>query len=263
MPSRRSGYRRSWWAAGDNRPQVPQCRVNPLTSALGTTCRYGRSARRNREQAINGVQHPLHRQSLRSLPAHTSPALVMGTLVWGFGGVCGDTPLAALPSEGCVGTLLSPLCLRRGVPIILLTAIVFPRRGKRSSPRSFFQGGENDPRSLHADRPFAPGIALKCRQFRDKRTHSGYWIGSPAIYHAGGPPLDFGKTGWPLFAIQLSKSKERTGRAIIGARFARLVVGSRRPPRRHKPAESPPSKLASLVLPPVRVRGWTRHSLIR
>ena len=28
---------------------------------------------------------------------------------------CGDTPLAVLPSEGCVGTLLSLLCLRRGV----------------------------------------------------------------------------------------------------------------------------------------------------
>ena len=213
-----------------------------------------------------GFSTPSHRQSLRSLPAHTSPALVMGTLVWGFGGVCGDTPLAALPSEGCVGTLLSPLCLRRGVwghssrrfafggvsPLSssprsffqggenILTAIVFPRRGKRSSPRSFFQGGENDPRSLRADRPFAPGIALKCRQFRGKRTHSGYWIGSPAIYQAGGPPLDFEKTGWPLFAIQLSKSKERTGRAITGARVARLVVGSRRPLRRHKPAESPP-----------------------
>ena len=141
MPSRRSGYRRSWWAAGDNRPQVPQCRVNPLTSALGTTCRYGRSAWRNREQAINGVQHPLHRQSLRSLPAHTSPALVMGTLVSGFGGVCGDTPLAALPSEGCVGTLLSPLCLRRGAAsrsFHYLSPRRFPRRGKRSSPRSFF-----------------------------------------------------------------------------------------------------------------------------
>ena len=32
----------------------------------------------------------------------------------------GDTPLVALPSEGCVGTLLSLLCFRRGVPIIIL-----------------------------------------------------------------------------------------------------------------------------------------------
>jgi len=31
---------------------------------------------------------------------------------------CGDTPLAALLSEGCMGTLLSPLCFRRSVPIL-------------------------------------------------------------------------------------------------------------------------------------------------
>ena len=115
-------------------------------------------------RAINGVQHPLHRQSLRSLPAHPrvrsswAPSS-QGGLVWGhssrrvaFGGVYGDTPLAALLSEGCMGTLLSPRCFRRGVwghPLAALLSegcphiisgqpgsdcipIVFPTREKRS-----------------------------------------------------------------------------------------------------------------------------------
>ena len=46
------------------------------------------------------VQHPLHRPSLRSLPAQHSRALVMGAL---------------FASSPRVGTLLSLLCLRRGV----------------------------------------------------------------------------------------------------------------------------------------------------
>ena len=115
-----------------------------------------------------------------------------------FGGVYGDTPLAALPSEGCMGTLLSPLCLRRGawghssrsfafggvrgdtplllclrrgVPIIFgqrgsdCIPIVFPTRGKRSL-RSFFPSREK--RSLIP--PCAPSTASRnctnCRQFR-------------------------------------------------------------------------------------------------
>ncbi len=43
--------------------------------------------------------------------------------------------------------------------------------------------------------------------------------------------------------IQLSKSKERTGRAIIGARFARLVVGSRRPSTKGRDAKAGPHGL--------------------
>ena len=66
------------------------------------------------------------------------------------------------------------------------------------------------------------------------------------VYQAGGPPLDFEKTGLSLLGltIQLSKSKERTGRAIIGARVA---------PSGGKATGASPSKLASLVWSSARV----------
>jgi len=66
-----------------------------------------------------------------------------------------------------------------------LIPIVFPTQGKRSSippcgpsirPRNCTNGG----------------------QFRDLEDRTGYWIGSPAIYQAGGPPLDVEK-GEPAF----------------------------------------------------------------
>jgi len=72
------------------------------------------TVRLEESRAINGVQHPLHRQSLRSLPAH--PRVRSSWAHSSPGGLgCADTPLAALLSEGCVGTLLSLLCFRRGV----------------------------------------------------------------------------------------------------------------------------------------------------
>ena len=124
----------------------------------------------------------------RGVWGHSSRCFAFGGGVWGhssrcfaFGGVCGDTPLAVLPSEGCVGTLLSLFCLRRGVwghssrcfafggvcgdtPLAVLPSegcvgtllsLFCLRRGvpmtnpAQIASRSFFQRGENDP---HRDR---------------------------------------------------------------------------------------------------------------
>ena len=65
-------------------------------------------------RAIIGAQRPLHEQSPWSFPPQTR--LRSSWAPSSPGGLrCGDTPLAALLSEGCVGTLLSLLCFRRGV----------------------------------------------------------------------------------------------------------------------------------------------------
>ena len=86
-----------------------------------------RPVRMKGSRAINGAQRPLRQhkppespphprlRSVRALFAGRPPMWGHSSRCFAFGGVCGDTPLAALPSEGCVGTLLSLLCLRRGV----------------------------------------------------------------------------------------------------------------------------------------------------
>ena len=89
---------------------------------------------------------------------------------------CGDTPLAALLSEGCPHVLSSASTVQMASRSFfqagendphpdrfskpgktILIPIVFPSRGKRSSSRSFFQAGENDP---HPDRFSKPGKTI-------------------------------------------------------------------------------------------------------
>ena len=78
-----------------------------------------------------------------------------------------------------MGTLLSLLCLRRGVPIIILgqhgsdcIPIVFPTREKRS-----------------AIPPCAPSIRRRnrtsSRRFRHLEDLTDYWIGGLPVYQAG------------------------------------------------------------------------------
>ena len=102
------------------------------------------------------------------------------------------TPLLASD----VGTLLSLLCFRRGVPMYyprqarfrwhpdrfskpgktILIPIVFPSRGKRSSSRSFFQAGENDP---HPDRFSKPGKTILDPSMRTVHTPPGLAVDRP------------------------------------------------------------------------------------
>ena len=101
-----------------------------------------RPLRMKESRSINGAERPLHWHCLRSLPAHPrvrsswAPSSPAAARMWGhssrcfaFGGVCGDTPLVALPSEGCPHYY--PWAARfRLHPH--LTRSFFPRREKRS-----------------------------------------------------------------------------------------------------------------------------------
>ena len=138
-------------------------------------------------RSINGAQRPLHRQSLRSLPAH--PRVRSSWAPSSPGGLgCGDTPLAALLSEGCMGTLLSLLCFRRGVPIII-PIIILGQRGSDCMPTSrdrFSKAGKtildpsmrtvHSPPGLAADRPGncrglsapPPGTARRASPFKPR-----------------------------------------------------------------------------------------------
>ena len=99
---------------------------------------------------------------------------------------CGDTPLAALPSEGC------PHVLSSGSTVQIASkphAIVFPRWGKRSLIP-----------------PCGPSIRPRnCtngRQFRDIRTSRATGSAHLPVDQAGGPPLDFEKTGLTLLGLR-------------------------------------------------------------
>ena len=142
-----------------------------------------------------GLSAPSGSISRRSLPLILACARFAPSSPGCLG--CGDTPLAALLSKGCVGTLLSLLCLRRGVPkyhprptrlnCIPTSAIVWfstPWLGK-------------DPASLPADRPFAAGIEPVAAD-----SGSNYW-GSRR-------PLHRHKPAEP--PLQQKEDTEKTGR---------------------------------------------------
>ncbi len=108
---------------------------------------------------------------------------------------CGDTPLAALLSEGCMGTLLSPRCFRRGVWGHSSRRVAFggvygtllsPRCFRRGvpilSPASTVQIACNywgSRRPLHRHKPAEPPLHEKEDTKKTGRL-SNYWIGSPA-----------------------------------------------------------------------------------
>ena len=110
-------------------------------------------------------------------------------------------PLRRAASD--VGTLLSLLCLRRGVwghssrcfafggvspllssasPAQIASIVTGAQRPLRQQSRRSLHPSDivfprRNSRSLHADRPFAPGIEPNSRQFRDIEDLTGYWIG--------------------------------------------------------------------------------------
>jgi len=87
-----------------------------------------------------------------------------------------------------MGTLLSLLCFRRGVPMYYPRAVRFRLHPHLTIP------------------PCGPSIRPRnCtngRQFRDIEDLAGYWIGGLPVYQAGGPPPDFEKTGGSLWGLR-------------------------------------------------------------
>ena len=136
------------------RTSVPAACCLAEGKGFGSTCRYGRSAWRYREQLM-GLSAPSSGKATGASPLNLA-SLVMGAL------------FTAWPR---VGTLLSLLCLRRGVPIIISA------NPAQIASRSFFPRREK--RSLIP--PCGPSRATRnCtngRQFRDLEDLTGCWIG--------------------------------------------------------------------------------------
>ena len=161
-----------------------------------------RPVRMKESRAINGAQRPLRQHKPPESPPSSS--LALGSHPLRRAASCGDTPLAALPSEGCVGTLLSPLCLRRGVPIIilgqpasdcmLLLGLSAPSTGEAAGASLLSLASLGASRSLHADRPFAPELN-QVPPIPGSEDLTGYWIGSPAGIPGERPPLGLEETG--------------------------------------------------------------------
>ena len=146
-------------------------------------------------RAINGAQRPLRQHQPPESPPHprlrSVRALFAGLpRMWGhssrcfaFEGVCGDTPLAALPSEGCPHYY--PWATRLNcIPTSAISGVQHPLAWQ-------------SPASLPADRPFAAGIEPVAAD-----SGSNYW-GSRR-------PLHRHKPAEP--PLQQKEDTEKTGR---------------------------------------------------